>query len=296
MYRYYEKNGYNVMHYVFDSITEYLDYLDKQKTSEGFRYSSLSSQQVSDEGTWEGTKTYEEAKQLAKYGYKENYDTFINLKNQLDSYIKVGAKRIKQFNDYIGYVPDVKAYLEGSPLCMINKKNPARKQIDIYFNVAVSCGTNTKQIYNRGVIILSLIDLLEKKGFSVNLKLFDMTSDGNQLHYSEFRLKNTDERANPSKLYFPMCHNAWLRRLWFRLLEVTPDVNSSWTSGYGTPCDDYTIRKMLELGNNDIVIPQPREIGIRGNDIIEDTNKVFSYIESYTHEKVELEHIKRLKK
>lgn len=29
----------------------------------------------------------------------------------------------RQYNDYVGYTPDVKAYLEGSPLSMFNKEN-----------------------------------------------------------------------------------------------------------------------------------------------------------------------------
>ena len=47
---------------------------------------------------------------------------------------------------------------------------------------------------------------------------------------------------------------------------------------------------------NDIVICQPDEMGVYGHDIIDDANGMFDYINKFTNEKVELEHIKRLRK
>lgn len=294
MYRVYNKDDKEIIYFLFDSITELYDYLKEAETSRSFSYTRCES--MSTDYGWYGTPSLEKALEFTKYGYKEDYNTFINLRDELDRYIKVDSGKSKQFNDYIGYVPDVKAYLEGNPLCMINRNKPARKQVDIYYNVAINGATSTKQIYNRGVITLSLIELLEKKGFSVSLNVFDLSRCGNQIFYAVFNLKNTNERANPYKLYFPLCHNSFERRIVFRLEEVAPDMSRSWTEGYGRPCDDYTIRKILELKDNDIVFPQPSEMGITGDDIVEDTNRVFDYIKNYTHEKVELEHIKRLKK
>lgn len=295
MYKIFEKNGYEVLYNSFETITEIMEYLKRAKTAYSFRGSKLSSMEVEKEGSWYGTSSLEEAMDLATFGYTEKFEAFTNLKDELDRYIKVSNSRPRQYNDYVGFVPNVKAYLEGSPLSMINWNNPVRKQIDVYYNVATSCDTSTEKIYNRGVIVLSLIELLEKKGFSVNLRLFEMSSSGSQLFYSEFKLKDTCERINVRKLYFPMCHNSWLRRICFRVKETTPDISGSWTGNYGRPCDDYTVRKILDLKDNDIVIPQPDEIGIKGIDIVDDTNRVFDYIREYNHDKIELEHIKRLK-
>ena len=296
MYKVFEKNNDEILHHSFETVSELMDYLKTTKTSQAFRGSHLESMDIEeDDDDWYGTSSLEEAMNFATYGYNKNFDVFIGLKNELDRYIKVSNTRPRQYNHYVGFVPNVKAYLEGSPLSMINWDNPVRKQIDVYYNVAVCCATTTEQIYNRGVIVLSLIELLEKKGFSVNLRLFEMAHSGDQTFYAEFKLKDTCERVNASKLYFPMCHNSWLRRICFRLKEVTPDISGSWTSGYGTPCDDYVVRRTLDLKENDIVIPQPDEIGITGKDIVADTNRVFDYIREYNHDKIELEHIKRLK-
>lgn len=296
MYKYYKKDGVNVMSYYFDSISEFLDYIDNTVTSEGFNGYELSSMETSD-NEWSGTESLQEAEELAKYGYSEDFEKFLELKNKLEKYIKLSDKKARQNNWYVGYAPDVKAYLEGSPLSMLNKTNPTRKQIDIYFNATYNWGTNTRQIYNRGVIALSIVEILEKLGFVVNLNIFNMAYNNSQVHYAVFRLKKTNERINIKKLYFPMCHNSWLRRLVFRLMEETPDIESSWTFGYGTPSDESMMRRIIDLKPNDIVIAQPREMGIHGDDLIDDANRVFDFINRKRNtEDFELKPIEKVKK
>lgn len=294
MYKYYKKNDWNVMYYYFDSISEFISYIDKTPISDGFKGHSLDSE-AKDSG-WYRTSNMEEAKQLAKYGYHENFDKFLELKVKLEKYIKISTQKSKQFNYYIGYVPDVKAYLECNPLSMLNKINPPRKQIDIYYNSANLGGVDSDQIFNRGVITLSIVEILEKLGFSVNLNIFTMSSCGDQVHYAVFKLKDANERLNIQKLFFPMCHPSWFRRLVFKLKEVTPDIISSWTDGYGRTCDESIIREVIDLKPNDIVICRPDEMGVRGYDIIDDANAMFDYINKFTSEDVELEHVKRLRK
>lgn len=97
-------------------------------------------------------------------------------------------------------------------------------------------------------------------------------------------------------MYFPLCNPSFLRRLVSRLCEETPDITRGWTYGYGITCDDYTVRKIIDLKENDIVICQPDEMGVRGYDIIDDANSMFDYIKRFTNENVKIEHVKRLKK
>ena len=170
-----------------------------------------------------------------------------------------------------------------------------RKHIDIYYNSAILSEVTTSQIFNRGAITLSLIEILESLGYSVNLNIFTMSSCSSQIHYAVFKLKNNNERINIQKLYFPLCHPSFLRRLVFKLREVTPDINYSWRGGYGRTCDDYLIRSVIKLKENDIVICQPQEMGIKGRSIIDDANAMFNYINRLNLKDIELEHIKREK-
>lgn len=295
MYKYYKKDDYDIMEYDFDSIAEFLDYIENAPINSGvWGYRNLSSET----GDYDFCKTrsLEEAKELCKYGYHDNFEKLVELKNTLEKYIKLSRKKSKQYNFYVGYAPDVKAYLEGNPLSMLNRQYPKRQHIDIYFNAANLAMASSSEIFNRGAITLSIVEILENMGFSVGLNVFTMSSEYNQIHYVKLNLKKSGERLNIQKLFFPFSHPSFFRRLVFRLMEQTPDITSAWTSGYGRTCDDYTIRKVISLAENDIVICRPEEMGVQGYDIIDDANSMFDYINKFTGEKVELEHIKKLQK
>lgn len=111
------------------------------------------------------------------------------MKTILEKYIKIQNNKSKQYNYYVGYAPDVKAYLEGNPLSMFDKQTPKRKHIDIYYNSAILCSVSTNEIFNRGAITLCLVEMLENMGFSVGLNIFTMSSKNGQIHYAKFNLK-----------------------------------------------------------------------------------------------------------
>ena len=293
MYKYFKKNGYYIMYYRFDSISEYLNYLESTPIRYDLFYNPSS---IKKDYDFYYTESFEEAVDLAKYGYHENFDKLKELKLNLEKYVKVSNKKNKQYNFYVGYAPDVKAYLEGSPLSMLNKQNNIRKKIDIYMNSAISAGTSVEKVYNRGAIILNLVEILESLGFSVDFHLFEMTTVYDQMHFSDFILKRDNERLNLQKLYFPLCHPSWVRRLDFRLKEVTPDITYDWVLGYGRPSGLDTIKGVIDLNHNDIIIPTIEELGIRGYDIIDDANRVFDFINSLSEHDFELERVKRIRK
>lgn len=295
MYKYYNKNNFRVMEYTFDSIHEFIDYLDKTPVNTEIWYPN---KLESENGNYDFCKTQSlsQAKEFCKYGYHEDFKRLVELKYTLERYIKLSKKKNKQYNYYVGYTPDVKAYLEGNPLSMLNKENPRRKHIDIYYNSAILGYVSTEQIFNRGAITLCLVEILENLGYSVGLNVFTMSSEGRQVHYAKFNLKRNGERLNVQKLYFPLCNPSFLRRLVFNLREKTPDISSSWVGGYGSTCDDYIIRQILDLKENDIVICQPEEMNVNGKDLIEDANAMFDYINNITSDELELQHIQRLQK
>ena len=100
MYKYYKKNEYNIMYHYFDSITEYLDYLDNTPIANGFQNYDLSSEDINYE--WYKTNSLDEAKELIKYGYNENFDRFLELKLKLEKYIKLSVKKINSIIIMLG--------------------------------------------------------------------------------------------------------------------------------------------------------------------------------------------------
>lgn len=278
------------MQYDFYSIVEFIDYITNSDVRTD-AFSSLSSEN----GSYSFTKTnsLSEAKELCTYGWHDNYEKLIELKLKIEKYIKIVNERNRQYNYYVGYAPDVKAYLEGNPLSMLNRHPVDKQHIDIFYNAAILSDVSTSQIFNRGAITLSLVEILESMGFNVGLNVFTMSEEGPQLHYANFKLKRTDERLNAQKLFFPLCHPSFLRRLVFRLREVTPDIMCYWSYSYGHTCSDNTIRKILDLSSNDIVICTPEEMGVNGYDIIEDANNMFDYLNELPNKPFVLEKVKK---
>jgi hypothetical protein len=292
MYRYYNKEDYIVMEYNFDSIAEFINYLDSTQTTRVFESRGNLASDDGDVGFTQ-TRSLAEAEELCKYGYHRDFEKLVELKYSLEKYIKMKGTRGQQYNYYVGYAPDVKAYLEGNPLSMFDRQNPKRKHIDIYYNSAILGDVSTEEIFNRGAVTLCLVEILENMGFSVGLNVFTMSGCDGQIHYAKFNLKKNEEKLNIQKLYFPLCHPSFLRRLVFRLREETPDIRSGWTQGYGRTCDDYTIRQIINLQDNDIVICQPDEMGVKGRNIVDDANAMFDYINKFNKSDIELKHIER---
>lgn len=279
MYSYYDKSGYKVMEYDFSSISEFLHYLDTHRVDkEKFGWNPASE---TEDKSFTKTANLHEAKDLLRYGCHEDFDKIVELKCTLEKYIKMSRMKSKQYNYYVGYAPDVKAYLEGNPLSMLNREQPKRRHVDIYYNSAILGNVSTEQIFNRGAVTLSLVEILENMGFSVGLYVFTMSSCSNQVHYAKFNLKGPNERLNIQKLFFPLCHPSFLRRLVFRLREETPDIKECWSDGYGRTCNDYMIREIIDLKDNDIVICQPDEMDVLGNNIVDDANSMFDYINQF---------------
>ena len=149
----------------------------------------------------------------------------------------------------------------------------------MYFNCANLGGVSTSQIFNRGVITLALVEILEKLGFSVDLNVFTMSEKRDEIHYAKFLLKRENERLNIQKLYFPMCHPSFFRRLVFRLREETMGVSQDWSDGYGSTCGADLTSQVIGLESNDIIICKPDELGIDGRDLLRDAENTIKYIQ-----------------
>ena len=115
---------------------------------------------------------------------------------------------------------------------------------------------------------------LEDKGYIVDLKVFELSECDNEYIDLSVNIKQVDELLNITKCYYPLVSKEFLRRLLFRVLESTP-VNSSWSQGYGSSLNSDEIRKFYKLKEKDLIIAPPIEIGIRGEDIFEDTVSLF---------------------
>lgn len=266
---------YWIRHFTFDSLEDYLAYLETAKTDAAFER-GRASEAGSEEFTL--TTSLEEAMQLCRFGWNDGFGNLVALVEKVKRNLDIIIDPNRTYHDYVGFAPDVKAFLEGSPLTMINKPAINRPLVRVYMNTSYAGNERNERIYSRGAIVLAIVEALELMGFMVDLRLFEMSFVDKDIHFSEYRLKQLDERVNLRKLYFPLCHPAWVRRLNFRLIETSPNMTDAWAGCYGIPAETPMIRMVLGLGESDILIPTIEEMKLEGEDVLADAAKLFSRV------------------
>lgn len=288
MFSRYRKEGKRVMHFSFASLDEFLDYVQTAPVAPAFASCQTSLQRLEDDDSFMMTRTFDEAVQLCRFGDHEGFDELMLLTGAVRRALDLPLESRRTYHDYVGFAPDVKAYLEGSPLSMINMPAPRKKHIALYLNTSCDGSARRDVIMNRGAVALAAAEAIELLGFSIDLRVFEMSENDCDVHVSEFLLKDPDERVNPQKLYFPLCHPAWVRRLNFRLIETTPDIGSHWTGTYGYPAETPLMRAVLGLGDDAIIVPSAKDAQVKGVDVVEDARRVFNLINPLLPERAQL--------
>lgn len=236
----------------FGSIQEFVEYLKKDVT-DNFK-NVLGSENV--DYKFAQTHSYEEAKNLLKNGWTQMTE---RLKTQLKAQTKmVPTMTSKNVLSVQGYQPVVPNYLMGLPNSMISKKVVPVKQKVVTLNkcVAYSWKIKADTIVNESVKALRLIQKLEANGYRINLNvlLFVRARNG-QGFCIKVRIKNSGEKLNISKLSFPLVHPSFLRRLYFRFVEVHPTIPECMNVGYGLPLSPIEISNILK-DSDEILLPQ----------------------------------------
>lgn len=282
IYRTYTKNDYLTYEYYFENLHTFIEYISNEKTNTNvFAEDCLSSMRSGEHGRkFTKTSSLDEAIRLCVGGWNEKFDILLRLKNDIDEKIlnsKIVCQRVKDFK---GYAPSIPDYINGNPINMWNiVYTPNYEVIEMFVNVACSGYTETSAIYNKGAIILSIIDTLEKMGYGVKLTLFEFCTEGSEAFLSYFNIKDETENLNLKKSYFVLCHPSFLRRLGFRLKEVTPFKNRNWEDSYGK-VDIKIFFDFFDFKNkNAIVFPSPNAMNINGENIYDDLKNVLKYTE-----------------
>jgi hypothetical protein len=237
----------NVKATSFKSIHEFEEFINKTPLNSIFRWKPLASTQNG--GGWAGTKDFPEALDLLKNGWSD-------MSKKLEQKLKIAAKEIgpkkvnKMSYDVAGFQASVPRYLQGIPTNMVNKKTIVQKQkvITLVKNVGYNAMVSAEEIIESSIKAFQIVKAIEEKGVRVNLDICWSSETSSERVFYRVRLKSAAERLNISKMAFPMVNPGMLRRLFFRMLEVDPQLTSkSFTGGYGkslTHTDD--IQPMLK--------------------------------------------------
>lgn len=252
-----EKINGNVFGIEFKSITEFADYINNTPLNEAFRWKTLSNSRTDKRGDWYRTSSFEEALDFMQHGWTSMAKKLTEKLEAKRAEIKPGMKS-KTVYDVCGYQASVPRYLQGIPTSMINSKKIPEKQKVITINKCVnySCGVSGKAIEDESVKAMQIIKKLEAQGYRVNLNVvwYDSENnfDGGRIIFVKVRVKNANERLNVSKLSFPLVNPSMLRRMFFRYLEVYPNVTNKFSWCYGYPVSQ---RRTMEECKGEYVLP-----------------------------------------
>ena len=231
----------------FDSLQEFYNYICDTPFNEAFRWTKRSS--VDGDKHWTKTESFEEAVSLFKNGWSDMASKLVQKLKVIESKTEPTMKPRNTLS-VCGYQAVVPLYLQGVPNNMMNKKMVPVKQKVITLNKSLDYngGTSSDKIVEESIKAMQIVKKLEAQGFRCNLNICLGTSAGypEKQFIIKVRIKSANEKLNVSKLAFPLVHPSMLRRLFFRFIEVYPNVTKSFVSGYGRPASSSELRNTFK--------------------------------------------------
>lgn len=237
-YLYRDTNPVNVIE--FGSIAELAEYVKNGKVSSWFEKRQKSHETSSDMYEFCKTNTFTDAYKMLTEGWYEG-------SKKLETRIKLEKGNIfnklekKFIQDIVGFQPIVANYLMGVPKSMVNSNMVMRKEKVVTLNYCASFPSrvSASTIEENCITAFRVIKAIEASGTRVNLNVFysgyvyDYQISTKRYNLIKLRIKGANERLNIAKMAFPMVHPSFLRRIMFRVIEVSPSFTNGYVKDYG---------------------------------------------------------------
>ena len=221
----------------FDSLNEYSRYLKSDMSSLWKLYGIESSK----EGRKSFTKTesWDEAETLLKFGDKENLAKLQTKLSKIGIHGSGETKKVETYRSFVGYAPHVPSYISGQPKTMLRKKvvrTVNAKVLNVMYSpVAAGC-VEADDLLEVSIKVMNFISSLERQGYKVNLYTMITTRKGRETVAQIVKIKSSDDYTDLAKIVYPMVNPSFLRRHFFKFMEVTDGIKERGFCGtYGTP-------------------------------------------------------------
>lgn len=223
----------------FNSLHEFNEYLNAGTSQPAFkgRESSLDTTDYD----FYRTQNYEEAEHRMIYGDKKLSKKIedAGLKKALANIYR--HRTVKQLRTgVVGAIPNVPAYIAGTPNSMIYHANVKKRQrvVNVAYNMAVSGGVSGVNIIMRAARLLSALAKIEAAGTQVNLYAVNLSeNEGSRIAFA-IKIKSAGQKFDFLKMAYPIAHPSMNRRQKFRFIEITEGVPSHFKYGYGYAIND----------------------------------------------------------
>lgn len=222
----------------FESVAEFHKYLENGEVQPAFK-DKQSSQRENDK-YWSGTDTFSEAEDLLLYGDKEtakiiNTESLRDLRDNIKKYMV----RKSIYSSVVGFAPIVPAYLAGAPNCMVNMRltKQPKKVVTVVYSDTAHGGVSAKEIRDTAAKVFAALLMIEARGVQVNFYSAVSSIKGGQKIGFFVKVKKAGQRFDLLRMVYPCVNPSWLRRHFFKFVEVTPGVSERFVRSYGCVCN-----------------------------------------------------------
>lgn len=221
----------------FDSLSEYSRYLSKP-VSALFQMCGREGSRTGGKGFTQ-TESWDEAEQLLKFGDKEN---LAKLQTKMVRQGLKGSgesKRTETYRSFVGYAPHVPSYIAGQPKTMLRKRvirTTNSRVINVMYSPVAHGGVDADDLLEASLAVMNFVSSIEKQGYKVNLYTIITSKNRHQTVSQIVKIKSSDDYTNIAKVVYPMVNPSFLRRHFFRFMEVTEEVTErEFCRTYGVP-------------------------------------------------------------
>lgn len=254
----------------YESLNEFYKYICDTPFNEAFRWAEHSS--VSGDMSFTKTKSFDEAVDLFKNGWSDMANKLVQKLKVIENKTEHTMKPRNTLS-VCGYQAIVPLYLQGAPNNMMNKKMVPVKQKVITLNKSIDykARTSADEIIEESIKAMRIVKKLEAQGYRCNLNIVLGSKESSSSFFVKVRIKSANEKLNVSKLAFPLVHPSMLRRLFFRFIEVYPNITKEFIFGYGKPS---TSEELRDLFKGEYLLPNFIKKDVENINTIDDLEKI----------------------
>jgi hypothetical protein len=221
--------SYNIIIKKFPSANAFLEWA----THAPCLWTGELSSRRTDRQHWYGTANYEEAYQLAKYGWPEGLAMLTKEVNAARKIIPQVVERKKRY-DVAGQYPAPGRAAAGEAFAMVRKGQAFKQKpvLKVRLNINANAGVPANKIMQWGASICSYIDMIETQGQSVELTtIMESSSSGPNLSF-QFLQKPAHHHLSMSSVVFWWANPSAQRRINFSGKERL-DIERWYGDNYG---------------------------------------------------------------
>lgn len=184
-----------------------------------------------------GTATWAEAVKFARFGWPEGRERL----NDAIAVVMPKREVCRSYGrDVAGEYPIVSLAIAGDPMCMALPKRTLQAGhpvVRIDYGCNVSGGISAKAVLNRGAALLSIIDRLEARGFSTELRIVMQNEPAYGGQGPNFVVTCVYKRAGDAldidRAAFALTNPSVQRRFKFALQEQVAEAQKHYADTYG---------------------------------------------------------------